>query len=573
MAVRPRPGRLARRCRLTGVDLSEAQLAEPGRVPEATYLHADLTTVEFEHARSTPSRPSTRSTTCPRAARPAVRAHPRVAPVGRAAPHDARRERRARLDGRFLGAPSFFSGYPPETNRRLLDEAGSPSSRRARHDPRARGRRDVPLGPGPVMSCAFSLDHYGELLEAARAGGYRFAGFESPPQPGDLLLRHDVDLSLDAALRMAELEAEAGATATYFLMTESVFYNLASKEGVEALARLRALGHRVGLHAVYPHATLDGRFDPVVAWHNPDPEYMTAPIDGAVNAMQEGLVRPLDVPLGLEPAVAVRLPPTTSCARGIPLAPAPHAPRDLGLSGRHDGTDDAGDARRRAGAPPDAAGRGQDRPGVSLRPVTVLVSASGAPGTAALLRALRENGEREVRLVGTDMSERSVGRHLCDAFHLVPAGSDPASGRGARDRRARGRGRRPAAVVVRPRGPLGRIASGSPCPFSCPLRTRSTGRTTRRRRTPSSTGSAPPRPRSARQRRRRGRGGGARARLPRPARLLQAGLLVRARAGSASSTRRSTARTSSCTSGPARSRCASRRPSSCSPTRAGRTCS
>jgi carbamoyl-phosphate synthase large subunit len=62
---------------------------------------------------------------------------------------------------------------------------------------------------------------------------------------------------------------------------------------------------------------------------------------------------------------------------------------------------------------------------VTLRPATVLVSASGAPGTAALLRALRENGERTVRLVGTDMSERSVGRHLCDAFHLVPAGSDP----------------------------------------------------------------------------------------------------------------------------------------------------
>ena len=55
----------------------------------------------------------------------------------------------------------------------------------------------------------------------------------------------------------------------------------------------------------------------------------------------------------------------------------------------------------------------------------MLVSASGAPGTAALLRALRENGEREVRLVGTDRSERSVGKHLCDAFHLVPSGSDP----------------------------------------------------------------------------------------------------------------------------------------------------
>jgi len=60
-----------------------------------------------------------------------------------------------------------------------------------------------------------------------------------------------------------------------------------------------------------------------------------------------------------------------------------------------------------------------------MRDLTILVSASGAPGTAALLRALRENGERRLRLVGTDMSERAIGRHLCDAFHVVPAGSDP----------------------------------------------------------------------------------------------------------------------------------------------------
>jgi carbamoyl-phosphate synthase large subunit len=57
---------------------------------------------------------------------------------------------------------------------------------------------------------------------------------------------------------------------------------------------------------------------------------------------------------------------------------------------------------------------------------TILVTAAGAPGAARLLRALRENGEREVRLVGVDMSERSIGRHLCDAFHVVPAGADPA---------------------------------------------------------------------------------------------------------------------------------------------------
>ena len=136
------------------------------------------------------------------------------------------------------------------------------------------------------MTCAFDLDHYDELLTAAKAGGYRFGFFDAEPRGGDLLLRHDVDLSLDAALRLAELEARAEAPATYFLMTRSVFYNLASPDGERTLARLRELGHRVGLHAVWPDAELDDRFDGVVAWHNPDPEYMSAPVDGAVNVMQ-----------------------------------------------------------------------------------------------------------------------------------------------------------------------------------------------------------------------------------------------------------------------------------------------
>jgi hypothetical protein len=137
------------------------------------------------------------------------------------------------------------------------------------------------------VSCAFDLRHYGELLQAAKEGGYRFSHFDREPEPGDLFLRHDVDLSLDAALTMAELEAGADASATYFLMTESVFYNLASSEGVAAIGRLRSLGHRIGLHAVHPNVRIDGRFDPVVAWHNPDPEYMSAAIEGAVNVMGE----------------------------------------------------------------------------------------------------------------------------------------------------------------------------------------------------------------------------------------------------------------------------------------------
>ena len=142
------------------------------------------------------------------------------------------------------------------------------------------------------MSCPFDLAHYGELLDAARAGGYRFAFFDREPQHGDVLLRHDVDMSLEAALTMAELEAEQGVAATYFLMTRSDFYNLDARAGVAALARLRELGHRVGLHGVYPDASFDDRFDPVVAWHTPDPEYMSVPLPDAVNAMQPGYFDP-----------------------------------------------------------------------------------------------------------------------------------------------------------------------------------------------------------------------------------------------------------------------------------------
>jgi carbamoyl-phosphate synthase large subunit len=60
-----------------------------------------------------------------------------------------------------------------------------------------------------------------------------------------------------------------------------------------------------------------------------------------------------------------------------------------------------------------------------MQPLTVLLTAAGVPGSAALIRALRENGEREVRIVGTDMAELAIGRHLCDAFHVVPSGTDP----------------------------------------------------------------------------------------------------------------------------------------------------
>jgi hypothetical protein len=130
---------------------------------------------------------------------------------------------------------------------------------------------------------SWDLESYGMMLDAAR--DYRFVHFDHEPQEGEIFLRHDVDLSLAAAVQMAELEAARGVSATYFLMTRSVFYNLASPDGERALRRLRELGHRVGLHALYPHVDFDERFDSALAWHNPDAEFMTEPVESLVNVM------------------------------------------------------------------------------------------------------------------------------------------------------------------------------------------------------------------------------------------------------------------------------------------------
>ena len=136
------------------------------------------------------------------------------------------------------------------------------------------------------MSCRRDLEHYGELLADARAAGYDFASFDRYPRRGDLFVRHDVRLSLEAAVELARLEHELGVRATYLLMTESAFYNLDSHVGHYAQRQLRQWGHAVGLHAVHPRAELDRRFDKVVSWHNPEPAYERVPLLDGVNVAE-----------------------------------------------------------------------------------------------------------------------------------------------------------------------------------------------------------------------------------------------------------------------------------------------
>ncbi len=63
-----------------------------------------------------------------------------------------------------------------------------------------------------------------------------------------LILRHDIDASLEAALRMARIEHDHGVQSSYFALFSHRLYNLHEKESVECLRLISGLGHEVGLH-------------------------------------------------------------------------------------------------------------------------------------------------------------------------------------------------------------------------------------------------------------------------------------------------------------------------------------
>lgn len=99
-----------------------------------------------------------------------------------------------------------------------------------------------------VLDVEFTRRWYREFLERLQAEDWTFRGFGERVGEGDVLLRHDVDLSLESALRTAEVEAQVGARATYFVLLSSALYNPLTGDNRERIRRLSALGHDVALH-------------------------------------------------------------------------------------------------------------------------------------------------------------------------------------------------------------------------------------------------------------------------------------------------------------------------------------
>ena len=91
---------------------------------------------------------------------------------------------------------------------------------------------------------------YATFLKMFQDKGYRIKALHAgdlAPQ-GDLYLRHDIDFDCELALDSAKIEADLGATSTYFFMLSSDSYNPLSAENSRRIKEIRDLGHKISVH-------------------------------------------------------------------------------------------------------------------------------------------------------------------------------------------------------------------------------------------------------------------------------------------------------------------------------------
>jgi hypothetical protein len=99
----------------------------------------------------------------------------------------------------------------------------------------------------------FTYADYFRFVDDLRLRGYELRHFAHPDSLPSadgrfMLLCHDIDLDLRAALELARREHEHGVQSDYFVLTTSPFYNPAAGPSRAMLREMADLGHGIGLH-------------------------------------------------------------------------------------------------------------------------------------------------------------------------------------------------------------------------------------------------------------------------------------------------------------------------------------
>lgn len=95
----------------------------------------------------------------------------------------------------------------------------------------------------------FTYLAYEKLIRQLEDKGYKFCDYINYKEKNKVvILRHDVDTSLNKALEMTKLENSLGVSAYYFVLLSTDFYNINSEKSLKILKEIRQLGGKIGLH-------------------------------------------------------------------------------------------------------------------------------------------------------------------------------------------------------------------------------------------------------------------------------------------------------------------------------------
>jgi hypothetical protein len=144
----------------------------------------------------------------------------------------------------------------------------------------------------PKNKYSFTLAAYRSIVESLLSLDYEVHSFEDAvPEKRHLILRHDIDMSLSAAVEMARVESSIGVNSTYFILLRSEFYNPWTPKSVKFLSEIEAIGHNIGLHldaSLYDESDLEEKAEQeiqlletllghqikMVSFHRPAPKYV-----------------------------------------------------------------------------------------------------------------------------------------------------------------------------------------------------------------------------------------------------------------------------------------------------------
>jgi len=94
----------------------------------------------------------------------------------------------------------------------------------------------------------FIIEYYQEMIGLAKQS-YDFSFYSNIPKSGRFVLwRHDCDISLNRARRLAQIENDEDVAATYFINPHCEFYNPLEKSQAKIIHDILGLGHAIGLH-------------------------------------------------------------------------------------------------------------------------------------------------------------------------------------------------------------------------------------------------------------------------------------------------------------------------------------